>query len=73
MHFSVRDDGTGFDTRFVRGLGILGMEERVRRLGGKIEIDSKLGRGTVIRAELPVVELAHSNGHHSHAHSHIAG
>ena len=71
--FSIRDDGTGFDTRFVRGLGILGMEERVRRLGGKIEIDSKPGRGTVIRAELPVVELSPSNGTHFHAHSHIAG
>jgi signal transduction histidine kinase len=71
VRFSVRDDGTGFDTRFVRGLGLLGMEERVRRLGGKIEIDSQLGRGTVIRADLPVVELAQSNG--QHAHSHTAG
>jgi signal transduction histidine kinase len=55
---SVRDDGAGFDTRFVRGLGLLGMEERVRRLGGRLEIDSHLGRGTVVKAELPVVELA---------------
>ena len=46
MRFSVRDDGAGFDPRFVRGLGLLGMEERVRRLGGQIEIDSQLGRGT---------------------------
>ncbi len=68
---SVRDDGTGFDTRFVRGLGLLGMEERVRRLGGKIEIDSQLGRGTVIRVELPVVELAQTNG--NNAYSRVAG
>ncbi len=71
VRLSVRDDGTGFDTRFVRGMGLLGMEERVRRLGGRIEIDSQLGRGTVIRAELPVVELAQTSGHN--AHSHIAG
>lgn len=71
VSLSVRDDGTGFDTRFVRGLGLLGMEERVRRLGGRIEIDSKLGLGTVIRAELPVVGMAQPNGHN--AHSHIAG
>ena len=47
------------------------MEERVRRLGGKIEVDSQPGRGTVIRADLPVVELAQTNG--QNAHSHIAG
>jgi signal transduction histidine kinase len=57
VRFSVRDDGAGFDTRFVRGLGLLGMEERVRRLGGRLEIDSHLGRGTRLYAELPVVEL----------------
>jgi len=59
---TVRDDGAGFDTKFVRGLGLLGMEERVRRLGGRLEIDSHLGRGTTVLAELPVVELA-ANGH----------
>jgi len=58
VRFSVRDDGAGFDPRFVRGLGLLGMEERVRRLGGRISIDSQLGRGTLITAELPLVELA---------------
>lgn len=57
VRFSVRDDGAGFDTRFVRGLGLLGMEERVRRLGGQIHIDSQLGRGTLIAAELPLAEM----------------
>ena len=69
--FSVRDDGAGFDTRFVRGLGLLGMEERVRRLGGRLEIDSRLGRGTRISAELPLELIASKNGHD--AHSYIAG
>jgi signal transduction histidine kinase len=67
---SVRDDGSGFDTRFVRGLGLLGMEERVRRLGGDLQIDSQLGRGTLISAELPVTELDRDNGN---AYTHIAG
>ena len=71
VRFSVRDDGAGFDTRFVRGLGILGMEERVRRLGGRLEIDSRLGLGTRITAELPIELLASKNGHD--AHSYIAG
>jgi signal transduction histidine kinase len=55
--FQVRDDGVGFDTRFVRGLGLLGMEERVRRLGGDLRLESQLGRGTLIAAELPLVDL----------------
>ena len=33
VNVTVQDDGAGFDTRFSRGLGLLGMEERVRRLG----------------------------------------
>ncbi|SPF55948.1 Integral membrane sensor signal transduction histidine kinase [Candidatus Sulfopaludibacter sp. SbA4] len=75
VRFSVRDDGAGFDPRFVRGLGLLGMEERVRRLGGRIRIDSQLGRGTLIAAELPLPELARKedmaqrNGHNAHTHS----
>jgi signal transduction histidine kinase len=61
--FSVRDDGAGFDSRFVRGLGLLGMEERVRRLGGQFRLDSQLGRGTVIAAELPLAELNGTGAH----------
>ena len=68
--FSVHDDGGGFDKTSVRGLGILGMEERVRRLGGKFQIDSQLGRGTTISAELPLPEMTEVN--HA-AHSHTAG
>ncbi len=64
VRFSVRDDGDGFDPSRVRGLGLLGMEERVRRLGGRLAIDSHPGRGTSILAELPV---------HHDAHSHTAG
>ncbi len=37
-----------------RGLGILGMEERVKRLGGDFTVDSAPGRGTAILAELPL-------------------
>jgi two-component system sensor histidine kinase DegS len=71
VRFRVRDDGSGFETRSVRGLGLLGMEERVRRLGGVLRIDSQLGRGTLISAELPVVVLDRKDV--SDAHSHIAG
>jgi signal transduction histidine kinase len=66
--FSVQDDGAGFDTRVVRGLGLLGMEERIRRLGGQLRLDSQPGRGTRISAELPLLKLASVNGH-DYSHS----
>jgi len=56
VYFSVQDDGAGFDKRTVRGLGLLGMEERVRRLGGKLKIETSPGKGTAIVAELPLAE-----------------
>ena len=62
VNVSVRDDGAGFDPRFTRGLGLLGMEERVRRLGGRLKINSAPGRGTRLDSELPVAELNRRNG-----------
>jgi signal transduction histidine kinase len=69
--FSVQDDGSGFDKQVVRGLGLLGMEERVRRLGGELHIDSRAGRGTTISAEIPLPEMLDVKIHA--AHSHTAG
>lgn len=50
----ITDDGHGFDPKRQRGMGILGMEERVRRLGGPLTIDSAPGKGATIKAELPL-------------------
>jgi signal transduction histidine kinase len=49
----VSDDGRGFDPNRARGLGILGMEERVKRLAGTLTVDSKPGQGVTLTAELP--------------------
>jgi signal transduction histidine kinase len=51
---SVEDDGRGFDARRVRGLGLVGMEERVNHLGGAFEIESRPGAGTRVAVELPL-------------------
>jgi signal transduction histidine kinase len=48
------DDGEGFNTRRKRGMGILGMEERVRQQRGIFRIDSTPGKGTTVHAELPL-------------------
>jgi signal transduction histidine kinase len=50
----VEDDGRGFDPARTRGLGLLGMEERVKLLGGRLEIQSQPGKGTVLRVTLPI-------------------
>jgi len=65
---SVLDDGSGFDPGRVRGMGLVGMEERVRHLGGTFEIDSHPGRGTRLAIALPLVSLngKGSNGTNPH-------
>jgi signal transduction histidine kinase len=49
----VQDDGKGFDSRTVRGMGLLGMEERVTHLGGTFHVHSKPGDGATLVVELP--------------------
>ena len=54
LSVSVQDDGKGFDPREEAGLGMLGMRERVTRLGGTMEVISKAGRGTTLTFLLPL-------------------
>jgi len=56
----IRDDGHGFDPASVvpaedgqSGIGIAGMRERLRLLGGCLEIHSAPGGPTIVRATLP--------------------
>ena len=58
IHVMVQDDGCGFKPETERGLGLLGMQERVTNLGGSFEIDSHIGRGTLLAIALPL-ENAH--------------
>jgi len=51
---NVEDDGTGFDPVRTRGMGLLGIEERVRQLGGRLNVKSALAGGTVLTVSLPV-------------------
>jgi signal transduction histidine kinase len=54
LSLSIQDDGQGFDARQTKGLGLLGIEERVARLGGKCEVHSEPGEGTILAVELPL-------------------
>jgi two-component system, NarL family, sensor histidine kinase DevS len=54
LKVSVEDDGSGFDTRKLSvGFGLVGMQDRVGLVGGRVSIDSTPGAGTTVRAEIP--------------------
>lgn len=57
---TVKDDGRGFDMRAVldrkgeRGLGLIGMRERLSALGGHLAIESAPGHGTELGIIIPI-------------------
>ena len=52
LALSARDDGIGTH-KIVAGNGLNGMSERLRQLGGKLEIESEPGAGFALHAWLP--------------------
>jgi PAS domain S-box-containing protein len=54
----VEDDGKGFDSSVLtekpKGLGLFSVRERLRHIGGKLEIESKRGKGTHITLTAPL-------------------
>jgi signal transduction histidine kinase len=54
LKLSIQDDGRGFDAAKDKGLGLLGMHERVANLDGDFEVTSEPGCGTLAVARLPL-------------------
>lgn len=55
VYLDVCDDGVGFDPTTARtggGLGLMGMEERLARMGGKLQVKSAPGKGTQVRVKV---------------------
>ena len=68
LHLTVSDPGVGFDwqeTTERQGLGLISMQERVKLVGGAIQITSKPKAGTEVKVWVPTVTKAdsHSDGY----------
>jgi signal transduction histidine kinase len=59
--FTLRDDGNGFNPNSTRDSwphGIMGMQHRVRALGGRFSLESTPGKGTTLHVTVPVAPAA---------------
>ena len=56
VELAVEDDGAGFDPARVSGtkLGLIAMRQRAERLGGRMDVHSREGRGTRLTVTLPI-------------------
>ncbi len=52
LHLTAKDDGQGMDQPRI-GNGLSGMRERLRQLGGGLDMDTAIGRGFILHAHLP--------------------
>jgi signal transduction histidine kinase len=53
LMFEVRDDGVGFDpSADHRGTGLQGMADRMEAIGGRLEVQSTPGTGTIVRGRV---------------------
>lgn len=54
VQLSIRDNGSGFEVKYgqAKGVGFAQMEDRVRKIGGRLNIQSMVGRGTCVTAEI---------------------
>lgn len=67
LHIAVADRGVGFDPAAATGgSGLAGIERRLRMVGGKLQIDSRVGGGTVASLSVPL--RAHVTGQAERRH-----
>ena len=54
VQLSIRDNGTGFDVGLgsEKRAGFARMEERIRKVGGRLNVESTVGRGTCLTADV---------------------
>ncbi len=76
----VADNGVGFDVEQldarrdrVGGFGLFSIRERLEHLGGSVNIESALGKGTVVTAALPLDDTTDERGGTEHEHADPSG
>jgi signal transduction histidine kinase len=60
IKMQIKDNGVGFDAtgQFPGHLGLQSMRERIARVGGTLDIDSRTGSGTSVRVVVPMPGLS---------------
>ena len=60
LYFEIVDDGVGYDVVSARhaGQGLANMSDRIAAHGGTLVVESAPGRGTTVRANIPVTDAA---------------
>ena len=60
VQLTVTDDGEGFDPASLQtdSLGLISMRERLRMVGGQLEILSQQRKGTRVKAEFPLRDVS---------------
>ncbi len=60
LHLAIRDNGRGFRPSAAKGngMGLIGMEERIRLVGGTFRLKSKPKSGTSIDVQVPTKDIA---------------
>lgn len=59
---TIKDNGKGFDQNDIRDktethVGLKIMRERAHRVGGKLEINTEMGKGTEVKLRLPTLQM----------------
>jgi len=61
LHITITDNGKGFDTGIIErgegGLGINGVKNRIKYFKGHFDIKSKIGKGTTVYINVPVLKM----------------
>lgn len=61
VYISISDNGKGFSMNYAlrkNSMGLSGISERIKLLGGNLDINSESGNGTFLKISLPVVKTS---------------